>query len=841
MFISKIKNKIASLDLNIFDNVSLISENILFKSLLPKNFVSLLLISFFLFSSFSFLNLKTSYAQAQPTKTCPAGQYFDTGFNSCQDNSNKPEGYNSNTAPTSESVAPLIRPASNTPCVSTVTYDAMGMPTGGGISGECTGDTNTGTFNSTTGVLTPSSKVNQVTTFCEDLSWTNGIVGGVKQAGCYIVYGLMKVILEVIGGFARLSAGLFDLAVDGYVLNIKTLFLQDGVSGQDKAWLYKSWAVIRDVTNILMFFSAMYVGVRYMLGSEELDFKKSLIKIIIFAVFVNFSFAFSKFAIDISNFLSLSIRGGITGYSPSAKLSDILMSYTGISSLVTEVASFAPRNFTGYTNWTTMALAIVFLAATFFVFLYSAIMILLRAIVLLVCVIFSPLMFLTSSFKSMEKINQIWRDNFIGQLLFGPVLMLGLWVSFGFLKATKEIGGGADISSIQNAAGAVSGSASMILAILALLLAVFAANKVSTGLGGAIGGFVGSGMKNIGLGVATGGAGFAIRGVAGRAGAAIASSKWLKDKAQNGNFISRRVASGMSLAGDKMANAKVTIGGRTTTSTADKNNQAKDKMNKDQSDFIENNKGAINANPALRDELYKARGDKNKFAIVSAKLDPKNAGKTDGQLSRELGIVSDSDIEKAKARKLENKDNLQANRVSSSNADAYLDAKEVDDKENAGMRAEMEKASSERLKKEEENKSLKENKELEIKSLEQSISKLTEANKNTTYKIGIEANNNDIATQKARILKLKEEGVRLDQMMGASKSEGSQELKLQNTADQYKNTNRIANAAFATGKGVSNAAVFLRGGKKSNSTSPAANTSDSNPALTSEQSANLKK
>ena len=98
-------------------------------------------------------------------------------------------------------------------------------------------------------------------------------MGGVKQAGCYIVYGLMKVILEVIGGFARLSAGLFDLAVDGYVLNIKTLFLQDGVSGQDKAWLYKSWAVIRDVTNILMFFSAMYVGVRYMLGSEELDFK----------------------------------------------------------------------------------------------------------------------------------------------------------------------------------------------------------------------------------------------------------------------------------------------------------------------------------------------------------------------------------------------------------------------------------------------------------------------------------------------------------------------------------------------------------------------------------------
>ena len=376
----------------------------------------------------------------------------------------------------------------------------------------------------------------------------------------------------------------------------------------------------------------------------------------------------------------------------------------------------------------------------------------------------------------------MWRDNFIGQILFGPVLMIGLWVSINFL-GSLEIGAVNDIANSVNgitATSDVSATGTMILAVLSLFLTVFAANKVSTGLGGAIGGFVGSGMKNIGLGVATGGAGLAIRGGVGRIGAMAANSKWLKDKAQNGNFISRRVASGMSLAGDKMANAKVTIGGRTTTSTADKNNQAKEKMNKDQSDFIENNKGAINANPALRDELYKARGDKNKFAIVSAKLDPKNAGKTDGQLSRELGIVSDADIEKAKARKLENKDNLQANRVSSSNADAYLDAKE----------------------------------KAEIKQ------------KNTAQNIlDKSSDENNVDLRKDRLARLEE----------------ANEKRVDIATDQYKNTNRIANAAFATGKGVSNAAVFLRGGKKSNSASPAEDSARSNDALTPEQSANLKK
>ena len=570
MLISRIKNKIANLNLNIF-----------------RGIISIFLISFFLSSS-----LLTSYAQATTptptTNTCPSGQYFDTGFNACLDNSNRPEGYNSNTAPTSGSItSPISAP------------------------------------------VAPEKK-EPTTTFCSDTSW--GFLGGEKLA-CYIWYAILKVILEVVGAFTRLTAYTFDWAVNGYILNIKTLFLEEGVSGQDKAWLYKSWAVIRDVTNILMFFSAMYVGVKYILGSEELDFKKSLIKIIIFAVFVNFSFAFAKFAIDTSNFASLSIRGGIIGYDSGTGISEIIIKNTGISTTVAEIGNADKKVFVGYSNWTSMALAIVFLASAFFVFLYATVMILVRAIVLLACVIFSPFMFLTSSFKSLEKLNQMWRDNFIGQLIFGPVFMIGLWLSVGFLSNATTL----STSSLRSAAEVtgkdVAATGMMALAVISLFLTVFAANKVSTGLGGAIGGFVGSGMKNIGLGVATGGAGLAIRGGVGRIGAMAANSKWLKDKAQNGNFISRRVASGMSLAGDKMANAKVTIGGKSSMSTADKNNQAKEKQSKAEDEYFRNNKKAIR-DSGKEDEFQKARGDKNKMAVLMASIDPKNKGKTDRKSTR---------------------------------------------------------------------------------------------------------------------------------------------------------------------------------------------------------------
>ena len=608
-----------------------------------KKSISLFIISLFIFSAF--VSNYTSVRAQTTSTTCPAGQFYDSRLSSC-----------------------VTDRGSNT-----VT------------------NTNTGASSVANGKPSEPSK-----TFCDDIErWDIG-----KKAGCSVGYFILKIILEVTAKFAELTASMFDGAVNGYVLNIATLFKEgcDAKSGSsntssciDKPWIYKSWSVIRDVTNILTVFSALYIGVRYIMGSEELDFRKSLIRILLAALLINFSFPLSKFAIDISNYVSVSVRSGIPGYVTSKDgsktkvngISGVIMHYTGVSTAIGNLANpGSDKEFKGFTSWTSMALAIVYLASVFFVFLYATLMILLRAIVLLVCVIFSPVMFMTSSFKSMEKLNQLWRDNFIGQLLFGPVFMLGLWLSIGFLASANSNFSFDGITKSVATPDSVQQTTMLVLSIISLFLAVFAANKVSSGLGGAIGGFIGGAVKTVGLGVATGGAGLALRGTAGRAGAAIAGSKWIKDKKENGGVIGRRIASGLSLAGDKMSNAKVTIGGKSSESTADKNKAVKEKLGGDHSKFLEENKGKLAANPALRDELYKARGDKDRFAIASAKLDPANAGKTDAQIKHSLGIVTADDKLATAARRAGNIDELRKNNVSSANTDAYLDAKKVSTREN---------------------------------------------------------------------------------------------------------------------------------------------------------------
>ena len=571
-----IKNKIVNININIFRSVLLV----------------------FLLLSFSLL---TSYAQTLP--------------------------------PTVTNSIPATS-TTNTPCLSTSVSDGLGNISGGQAA-DCIGDTNVGTFNSTTGVITPSSQVSNTKTPCSN------VAGLAPSVGCNIGYFILKIVLEIVGRLTQLSAGIFDSAISGYVLNIKTLFLEGGQSGQDKAWIYESWAVIRDLTNIIMFFSAMYVGARYIMGSEELDFRKSLIKIVIFAVFVNFSFSMSKYMIDMSNFLSLSVRGGITGYDASRGISDIIMEYTGISKAVIDVGNFNKGTFAGYSEFTTMFLAIVFLASAFFVFAYCSIMIFVRAIILLTCVIFSPFMFLTTTFKSMEKINQMWRDNFIGQLLFGPVLMLGLWLSIGFLQSagTRNTEIGADIGT----------TSLMVLSIVSLFLAVFAASKVSAGLGGAIGSMVGGAIKNVGLGVATGGAGLALRSTVGRAGAAMANSKWVKGTNSEHGSVRKFGANLFTKAGNAGANAS--IGG--SKSTNDKLKIAKEKMMTDQNTYIENNRSKIKET-GMSDQMYQARGDEEKTKVARAMHEnrvqaggDKSKWKSEEQVKKELGLVKE-EVQKRK-------------------------------------------------------------------------------------------------------------------------------------------------------------------------------------------------
>lgn len=387
-------------------------------------------------------------------------------------------------------------------------------------------------------------------------------VGAISSAlvgllACEIWLVATKFVLQISAEFANLSASLFDFSTQKFVLQISTMFKND--DGTDGEFIYGGWSVIRDLANIAAFFGAVYTGFRYITGSDSLDFKKAVTKLILYSILVNFSFPIAKFLIDISNVISLQIYGGITEYTAGAnELSKKVLSSMNLNSLISQVGSANP-NFKGFSTFTLMWLSIVYLLAAFGVFLYASLMILVRSFILLACVILSPLMFLNFAFPKLTELHEKWRENFFGQLFFAPVLMFGFWLSFILLQAatldtTPVSGQAADsLTSYANVASLIN----MLLAIISLFVTVKLASSISGGAGKSISGMVGGGMKNLGLAATTGGAGLAFRGTVGRMGSAMASSNWVKNTGKENGATRRMAASLASGAGNKMSSYKL--------------------------------------------------------------------------------------------------------------------------------------------------------------------------------------------------------------------------------------------------------------------------------------------
>ncbi len=398
--------------------------------------------------------------------------------------------------------------------------------------------------------------------FCSDIST---ITDSAKKIGCYVIYSIMEVFLQTFAVFVKISSYMFDTVMQKFVLQISTLFQSS--PGVDKAYIYSAWSVIRDLANIAAFFGAVYTGFRYITGSDSLDFKKAVTKLILYSILVNFSFPIAKFLIDISNVISLQIYGGITNYTAGANnLSNAILSKMGaISLLVSDVGSVATK-FPGFSSFSVMFLAIVYLFCIFFVFIYAAITITVRSLILLICVILSPLMFLNFAFPKLTELHEKWRENFFGQLMFAPILMFGLWISFillsaattGLDTASTVLTGGSDASNILDSNNIeLNKIISMTIAIITLFLAVKMSGSVAGGAGKSVSGMVGGGMKGLGLAVATGGTGLLARATMGRAGAMMANSKWVKNTGIENGATRRMAASLASNAGNKMSSFKL--------------------------------------------------------------------------------------------------------------------------------------------------------------------------------------------------------------------------------------------------------------------------------------------
>src|SRR3989338_7906269 len=116
--------------------------------------------------------------------------------------------------------------------------------------------------------------------------------------GCIAALG--QTVLEIFG---------WILAVTGLVLN-KTgeiTVIEMGAKVGGIGTIEVGWKIFRDLANILIIFSLLYIGIITILNLKlgGYDVKKLLVSLIIAAVFINFSLFFTKVIIDSSNLLAV--------------------------------------------------------------------------------------------------------------------------------------------------------------------------------------------------------------------------------------------------------------------------------------------------------------------------------------------------------------------------------------------------------------------------------------------------------------------------------------------------------------------------------------------------------
>lgn len=270
--------------------------------------------------------------------------------------------------------------------------------------------------------------------------------------------------------FLWLGAMLLDQALKFLVLEMGVF-----VSGNGPAQTIRlAWVVIRDLMNLAIVAGFIAVGISTILQVAQYNASKFLTRLIIGALLVNFSFFFAGAMIDAANFVTVKIydsktfqgscvkrttgaNGSSNLVSSGCTISNAFMASTKLGSLEDlNKLSGGIRGIEGSYNLKFLVLAtfgsVLFFVAGF-VFFTAAILLIGRFVALILLLVTSPLGIAGTQIPYIDKYAGKWWSEFTSQVLFAPIYMMLIAISFQVIKGTttflqQKSGGNASLAAI---------------------------------------------------------------------------------------------------------------------------------------------------------------------------------------------------------------------------------------------------------------------------------------------------------------------------------------------------------------------------------------------------------
>lgn len=359
-------------------------------------------------------------------------------------------------------------------------------------------------------------------------------------------------ILNIASLLTYLSGAILNFAVKYSVVDMKKNLDEIGA-------INDAWRTIRDICNMAFIFVLLYAAIQQILGVGR-DVKGLIVRIVVVAVLINFSLFFTRFVIDISNLLALTlydaIAPGALGETATTGLSGSMMQPLGLQSIWNVVSQ---GGLIGSKLLIIGVMGTIVTLVTAFVFFAVALMFIIRFVVLVFVLILSPVAFIASILPQAEQYRKQWLDALIAQAFFAPIYFLLTWITIvisrGIFKGgtgnmAEALAGGVDAAGvpIPPSAGAMGILMNFIIVIAMLIISLVVAKDWAGKTPGGVGkltswatGMAGSAT----LGVA----GRFGRGTVGRAAQAVAENETLKNKAATSMFARLGLAASRKTAG----------------------------------------------------------------------------------------------------------------------------------------------------------------------------------------------------------------------------------------------------------------------------------------------------
>ncbi|MCC7160767.1 hypothetical protein IT399_03550 [Candidatus Nomurabacteria bacterium] len=366
----------------------------------------------------------------------------------------------------------------------------------------------------------------------------------------FLYYGIQMPV----AGILWIAAKFFDYLI--FFTLSTTLFKQPFVGG--------AWGVVRDLSNIFFILILLFVAFETILGLAH-DAQKTITKVIVVAMLINFSMFFTGVVIDTSNVLALVFYNKVdikykdkdgnikdrpdTPVGNAKDISGSMAEKFNLTNLVTgdmfkqarDTVNKVPGS--GQTIGsegvptslmiTIVLIAIVIMAVAAYAFIVAGLSFLGRMIELFVLIIFSPFAFMSSTVPKLAGTEYLgwepWSKRLITVSFMAPIFMFFLYFIFllmngPLLEQAKNVSGDSFISMILG----------MILPTLFIVSLLLKATEFAKKGSGKFGEMTMTGAKLLGglaLGAATGGTAMLAAGTIGRSALKTAGNEELKSLA----------------------------------------------------------------------------------------------------------------------------------------------------------------------------------------------------------------------------------------------------------------------------------------------------------------------